>query len=236
VTDQAQDTPATIPDLVSSAAPGATIRDPNAIAEQLRRLQDVEHAATLAEQPMRFAGAQPGKTEDPATVTAEELQAVADEKPEIKKLPVELPDAKDGGAPAWAIIPDALLFPKGRVTYFLRFPARWTNTPKKGITDAQGVVWRQCIVWAMSVGDKKFALGRSMGDSLRASDEMVKTTIRSYDGKMTDLSGSDLDVWWDEVGEKVRGLLQRVWSQSHFLKPQEIDYFLKDCIEVRSAG
>lgn len=233
-TDQA--VPATIPDLVSATPAGATITDPAAIAEQLKRLQDVEHASGLAEQPMRFAGEQAAKSEDPATVTPEELKAVQDEKPEIKPLPNDLPDAKDGGAPAWAILPHDILFPKGRVTYFLRFPARWTNTPNKGLVDANGVRWRQCIVWAMSVGDKKFALGRSMGDSLRASDEMVKTTIRSYDGKLTDMSNADLDVWWDEVGEKVRGLLQRVWSQSHFLKPQEIDYFLKDCIEVRSAG
>lgn len=205
-----------------NSPPGSTINDPSSIADALKRLEE-----SNLSQPMRFAGSIEA-TSEAAGVTEEELRAVTGERPEIKPLPAELPQPTSSGAPAWAIVPADLTFPRGRVVYFLRFEPQWTDNPKAGI--------RQCIFWSMSVGDKKLALQRSMGDAQRAADEMIKSCIRSFDGKKVDLSNAELDVWWNEIGEKCRGLLQRVFAQATFLKPQELQHFLANCIEARSSG
>ncbi len=205
---------------------GTVINDPKVIEEVLRSRQSEN--ATLLGQPMRYAG-QPASAQESAGVTADDLKpAAANAVPQIEPRAPILPEAKQQGAPDWAIVPAGLIFPRGRVVYFLRFEASWTNTPNKGP--------RQVIFWAMSVGDKKLALQRSMNDPARAADEMVKSCIRAHDGKLTDLGTADMDIWWDEIGEKCRGLLTRVHGQAHFLNPVELDHFLKDCIEARTAG
>lgn len=224
MTDQA------LPKFVSDLTPGSSTSDPAAIEEALRS-QQVAGDALLGtqQQPMRFTDT-PSADEQVTTATAAELKPVDKELPKFEVRRGLIPDAKlsSEGAPAWAKIPSDFTFPRGRQTYFLRFPGTWTYTPWKGE--------RQVILWQMSVGDKRIALQRSMGDQNRATDELVKSTIRAIDGRKVDGATADLDIWWDEIGEACRGLLIRIHAQAHFLNPQELDLFLKDCIEVRSPG
>lgn len=223
----------------STALPGSVATDPASIEAALRNLQQAPPG--LAEQPLRYAEPE-HEAEGDDKVKVSDLKHL-DEKPVIPRpLGPSLPEPRPGGAPAWAAVPENLTIPRGRVAFFLRFRASLTNTNKKGIPaadifepDGSPVLYRHCIVWALSVGDKKFAANRSMGDSIRFSDELVKSMIRSIDGRMVDMSDSSLDVWWDEVGEKVRSLIQRTYNQLHNLKPEELDHFLEHCVESRSA-
>lgn len=228
--------------LPADAVQGTVSTDPGAIAAALRDLQ--QGAPALAEQPLRYSDAERNEDE-PAEdkVKVEDLKP-HDEKPAIPR-PVgrEFPAARAGGAPAWAVVPSDMTVPRGRVVFFMRFRASMTNTPKKGIPapdmfepDGSPVLYRQLIVWAISVGDKKFAAGRSMGDPIRFSDELVKSMIRAVDGKTLDMTDASLDVWWDEVGEKVRSLVQRAYNQLHNLKAEELDHFLEHCVESRSGA
>jgi hypothetical protein len=218
---------------------GTVLTDPVSVDAALTKLQ----AEASAEQPLRFAGSSAAEEQPAANAPAAELKPVED-KVVIPTTPKQsFPEPRAGGAPAWAVLPPDLNFPRGRVVMFLRFKASLTNTPKKGIpapdmvdADGNAILYRQAILWAMSVGDKKYAAGRSMGDAMRFADELVKCCIRSVDGNVVDLTGAQLDVWWDEVGEKVRSLVQRAYNNLHNLRPEDLDHFLEHCIESRSAG
>jgi len=160
-----------------------------------------------------------------------------------------VPEARAGGAPSWVKLPEGLVFPRGRAVLFLRFPAAWTDTPQKGheMPDEEavqvagaGALWRQCIVIPLTVEDKKHALLRASGDTNRVGDELSKQMIRSVDGYRCDWSGmpspGSIDIWWNEVGERVRNLLSRVWMQLHTLKREEQQSFFEHCIAVRLPG
>lgn len=170
----------------------------------------------------------------PAGVPLSELKPVPEAVPPkadptpAARAALGLPDSKTGPAPDWAKLPLGLSVPKGRICYFIRIRAELTDTPWKGD--------RQAICWSMSVGDKRIALQRSMNNAQRASDEMVKQTIRAIDGELVSLENARIDIWWDEIGERGRMLLDRVFAQLHVPMPSQIDDFLKNCIEARSAG
>lgn len=194
-----------------------------------RALAEQFAAIGPAEQPMRLAGT---PAPDPATsrpqVDADALKPDLGGKPKVEQTGMRMPEAKTGGVPAWFHLPDGFTFPRGRQVHFIRFRAEWTDTPWKGE--------RQCCLWSMGVGDKKIALMRSMGDHLRAQDEMLKQTLRIVDGGVVSLADGSLDIWWDEIGEKCRTLLSRVFAQLHFLKPEQLDDFLAECVDTRSTG
>jgi hypothetical protein len=195
-----------------------------------RALAEQFNAIGPADQPMRLAGApEEADPTDAHRVPADALKPVSDAKPHIEQSGMKLPEAKVGGVPGWFKLPVAgFTFPRGRQVHFIRFRAEWTDTPWKGE--------RQCCLWSMGVGDKKIALMRSMGDSLRAQDEMLKQTLRIIDGAVVSLEDGSLDVWWDEIGEKCRTLLTRVFAQLHFLKPEQLTDFLAECVDTRSTG
>lgn len=236
MTDPTVRTNAPIPD----APPGSVLTDPQSVEAALKQLAEQESAP----RPLQFADG-PEKEEEPSVPVAE-LKAIpsAQTKTVTPPQPLRIPEATNDAAPSWAVYPDDMVFPRGRQVIFLRFRSTLTYTPKKGIPskteinkeDGTPVLYRHAIVWSLSVGDKRYAAGRSMSDPNRFSDELVKSMIRSTDGNRVDLSDASLDVWWDEVGEKVRGLLQRAYNQLHNLKVEELDHFLEHCIEVRSAG
>lgn len=224
--------------LADTIPPGTVIEDPAAIEAAIKQQRAAEQQQPT---PLRYAGEEEAAKADgmAATVTADELRAPLEPQKatEPKKPLFTPPEATNEGAPVWAIIPPGMTFPRGRPTFFLRFDARLTYTPAQGIiAPDNGKLYRQCIFWPMSVGDKKIAAGRSMGDQIRFSDEMVKSCIRAIDGQKVDLANSALDIWWDQVGEKVRGLLHRIFGQAHYLTPDETTDFLEHCIAVRSAG
>lgn len=143
-----------------------------------------------------------------------------------------LPDARAGGAPAWATIPGGLKFPRGRQVAFIRFLAAWTDTPQKGD--------RQCIVWGLTDVDEKIALSRAIGDPNRAAGELSKQMIRSIDGLQVDWSGDDnpanIDTWWREIGGKCRQMLIRIYTQLHVLSEDDRRTFFESCIELRTTG
>ncbi len=213
--------------------PGSVITDPARIAEELKRVQ-----AADTEQPLRFA-AQPEAAAGANVSGVDELKPVPSEE-KINDAPQApapfLPEPSGHGAPLWAVIPPEMVFPSTRTVFFLRFPSEMTFAPTKGIVAPDdGKLYRQAIVWGLSVGDQNFAAGRAMGDPNRFNDQLVRSMVRAIDGKVVDHSGGEFDFWWDEVGPKVRVLLQRVYGQLHYLKPDELNHFLANCVAARSA-
>lgn len=178
------------------------------------------------------------------------------EEPAKKPAPaLAIPEPTTGGAPPWAILPEGLVVPRGRAVFFTRFPSNWTDTPSSGIpwtlteeetiawklqSSAPPTAWRQCIFWALSVGDQKLALGRANGDTNRFNSELTKQMIRSVDGVLVDRTGigvvGNLDVWWEQLGERCRSELTRICVRIHSLTMQERALFLGYCIASRAAG
>jgi hypothetical protein len=158
-------------------------------------------------------------------------QAQDDDDDGAPVQPPRLPDATQGGAPDWARVPPDLRVPRGRQVLFLRFRADLTDTKWKGE--------RQAILWPISMGDKKLALGRAGGDPNRLSDELTKRMIRAVDGAVVDDTGApgvgNIDVWWDEIGEKCRSMLARVFVQLHVVSQAEAADFFENCVAVRIA-
>ena len=169
------------------------------------------------------------ETPKPPAVEATTPVAVdedAEDKPPALPLPTE------GAAPDWAMVPKDLRWPKGRQVLFVRFRADMTDTRWKGE--------RQAILWPISMGDKKLALGRCGGDPNRLSDELARSMVRAIDGLVVDNTGTpgpaNLDAWWDEIGEKCRSMLQRIFVQLHVVTRDEAADFFESCVAVRITG
>lgn len=175
----------------------------------------------------------------PATITPEEapvvpavpLVAAPPQEAAASNRELVLPEATQTGAPPWATVPPGIQFPRGRQVLFVRFRAGLTETKWKGD--------RQAILWSISTGDKKLALGRALGDPNRLSDEMTRRMVRAIDGVLVDETGmpgaGNLDVWWDEIGEKCRSQLSRIFVQLHVISRDEAVDFFENCIAVRVA-
>lgn len=173
-----------------------------------------------------------------------------------------VPPAQEGGAPAWVKIPSGFVFPRGKQFLFVRFKSSWTDTPLKGepvmdpetgeveadlipYTDDDGnmavrkepILYRQCICIPLNVADKKFAIGRSQGDANRMVDELTKQMIRACDGAEADwaMGAGPHDIFWNEIGEKCRALLTRMFNKLHILPMEETQDFLQRCVVVRSS-
>lgn len=130
------------------------------------------------------------------------------------------------GAPDWAKIPPDFNPPKGVQVFFMRFRQELTSNPAKGE--------RQAILWCLSIHDEKMAMARARGDVLRTMSEMAKQTVRAVDGNLVDWTGADreasLDRWWEEIGPKCRSLIQRHYTMTHNVKPEEAADFFENCI------
>jgi len=144
----------------------------------------------------------------------------------------QLPEATQDAPPEWANVPQELRLPRGRQVIYVRFRGTLTDTPWKGE--------RQVILWPISIGDKRLASQRSQGDSNRFADEIAKQMIRAIDGHMVDWTGNpgpgNVDVFWEEVGERGRTMLQRMFVQLHVPSREEMRDFFENCIAVRVAG
>jgi hypothetical protein len=134
--------------------------------------------------------------------------------------------------PGWAKWPEGLRAPRGVAVVALHFRGPLTATPSKGD--------RQCLIWVLTEGDEKMAFGRAMGDSNRASSELVKQMIRAIDGVPVDWSGmpgtGNPDAFWREIGPKYRNVLQRIFSMTHVVNQEELRDFFENCIAVVNAG
>lgn len=134
-------------------------------------------------------------------------------------------------------LPPGLVLPKGRMVWFITFRGVWTDTPKKGA--------RRCVLWPINAGDKRFAAGRAMGDPNRMNDELAKQMIRAFDMSEAEplvaaesagvSDAGNVEVFWNEIGERCRGQLLRHYHQIHYLTPAETADFLLNCVDVRSA-
>lgn len=194
------------------------------------------YTAETSDQPLDLEDDSAIQAPDPAKVEEEaggdSFEKMGEEAEKVTKNLPPLPDASSGGAPPWVKIPEGFKFPKGRQVVFLRFKAEWTDTPWKGD--------RQAIAWPITANDKKMALQRAMGDANRAADELAKQMLRSLDGYKIDWTGSptpgSIDVWWNEVGERVRTLIIKIFMQMHVLKKEEMIDFFEHCVAVRSTG
>lgn len=163
---------------------------------------------------------------------AEELKT-KDEKP--KRREFKIPSAEGSRrAPAWANVPKEMKFPRGIQVLFIRIRADLTMYPGKGD--------RQVIIWPLTDGDEKLAIGRSMANAARAGTEMAKQMIRAADGMRINWTGdpsspgTDIDSLWHEIGPKGRNLMQRLFAQLHAMNEDELVDFLEHCISVVSTG
>lgn len=185
-----------------------------------------------------------------------ETKTDEDEAPKYR-AGFQMPDAQPGGAPDWVKIPGGFRFPRGKALIFLRFRADWTDTPWKGEPimnpetgepysevimrdghpEKRAILWRQCICWPISVGDKNLAINRSMSSFAKMQDELTRQFIRVVDGHEVswDKAG-ELDVFWSELGERCRGLLHRMYTKLHVLDPESTQDFLQNCVAVRTSG
>lgn len=143
--------------------------------------------------------------------------------------------------PAWVRIPDGFSFPRGRRVQFVRFPAEWTDVPKRGheCPDAPGL-WRQCILWSLSPGDEQLAAERALGDDNRLTAELIKQSIRAIDGQPVDQTGmpteANVDRFWAQIGSRCRGDLKRIWSALNNSTREQRTFFLAFCVAQRVAG
>lgn len=136
-------------------------------------------------------------------------------------------DYKDD-VPTWVDIPEGLVIPKGKRVCFIRIPAGWTDTPKKGD--------RQCVFWGLRVSDEQNATKRAMGDSSRMLDELTMGCVRAVDGKIVNWTRdpkqkgarADIKQWWEEIGPKGRHALKTFYKKTHNLEDRDIvDFFDK---------
>lgn len=189
-----------------------------------------------------------------------------EQKLEEKPIPTAAPVIRHGfdlptpsmtqGAPPWALIPSGLKFPRGKSIMFFRFKSRLTDAPWKGnphadengqlITETtyvngqevtEVVLFRQCIVWPLNVADKRLAMGRSLGDNERAFEELTRQMIRIVDGEQVSWAmAGPIDVFWNDLGEKCRGLLGRIYTKLHVLAPEDQLDFFANCVVARTAA
>ena len=156
---------------------------------------------------------------------------MTDKKNEAVEAAAKTEIKETNANPDWAKVPADLNVPRGRQVFYLRFRKEWTSAPSLGE--------RQCIVWELSSGDKKIAIGRAQGDTNRLSDELTKQFIRSIDGKMADWTGAagdaNIDAFWEHIGEKCRRKLNELFLKMHTMNVAPNEDFLENCISVRTA-
>ena len=153
---------------------------------------------------------------------------------EPKKQGLSIPKVSSRRPPTWAKIPKDMKFPRGIQVLFIRIRADLTMYPGRGD--------RQVILWALTDGDEKLAVGRSMANAARASQELAKQMIRAIDGERINWTGdpsqpgADVDQFWHQIGPKGRNLLQRLFNQLHAMNEDELVDFFENCIGVVSTG
>lgn len=185
----------------------------------------------------------PKDDDDEDSVESEEKREREASK-EAKRNLLNIPAPSNGPAPYWALVPEGMVYPRGKQVMFIRFRSEWTDAPWKGqeLIGPDGVslgLYRQCIIWSINTSDKKLAFARSNKDPNRAVDELAKQMIRVHDGIRTDWSVSSaqgIDGFWNELGEKCRGLMTRMFSRLHVLESAAVTDFLDNCVEVRKTG
>src|ERR1700690_1188154 len=104
----------------------------------------------------------------PEAPTPEELAAEAEAEAAPPAPPPPDPlEPKSGGVPIWFPMPgEKVRIPRGRISQFIRFPAKWTDAPNMGIKlpfespeavalAGEGGLWRTCLCWPLDTSDER---------------------------------------------------------------------------------
>lgn len=133
--------------------------------------------------------------------------------------------------PAWAQVPGKLKVPAGKLIYYMRIPAEWTDKPGEGD--------RQCIMWNLTVADEDFALKRARGDQTRANRELAMAMIRAVDGHVADWTlkpgPGDVRNWFNAIGPRGRLLMQNVYLRTHTVDEEMRQRFFVDCFAFTTS-
>lgn len=70
------------------------------------------------------------------------------------------------------------------------------------------------------------AYNRAHGDAPKVAAEMVKASLAQLNGKPVSLADGSADTEWSKMDPKVRGLLQKAWSNLHTPTDEEEKDFL----------
>lgn len=169
------------------------------------------------------------------TLSDEELAALesdTDDNPTLFPVaPPQDPTGMESGLPEWFKLPEGMQLPVGREIIFLRFRAKWTDTPTKGD--------RTCALWNITAADERMALKRTKGDATRTLSEMAKQTIRILDGQRTDWTrgaSSNVEVFWNDIGAKCRQQIISAYLKTHSMTAEEEADFFGQCMTVRSVA
>ena len=210
---------------------------PKTYREAMRELQ-----LTPEEKAELEAEAAGGASEGPEKAPQPRFTASDDSEPNVPPFedtepPITAdtdPDASPlvSALPAWVIVPPNFVFAKGRIAYFFRFRAEWTDAPAKGE--------RQCILWNLSMADEKLALARTRGDSNRTIEECARAMIRVVDGHEADWSArgkaNDVRIFWNDIGAKCRQEIKNLYLRTHSMSTEErLDFFV-NCVAARTVG
>lgn len=135
------------------------------------------------------------------------------------------------GVPEWAALPPNFVIPPGKRCGWMLFRAEWTDAPTKGD--------RWVMMWPLSEAEEKLAYKRSGGESAKAIAELTKATIRVIDGVKADRTGAsgpgNVNVFWAEIGTKLRQMLQNYYLKTHTLSAEEQQDFFANCFVVTTA-
>lgn len=173
----------------------------------------------------------------------------AEPEPTPKPRIIREPEAIAGPPPTGFPLPSDLRMPRGKQVMFIQFRSRWTDTPWLGhpinpddvdhkLLDEEGnarpATWRTCVCWPVNTADKRLAVARARGDQNRATDELTRQMIRVVDGKLVSwVDSTDIDNWWNEIGEKCRQRMMQIFSQLHIMDQDDTIDFLENCIAIR---
>lgn len=147
--------------------------------------------------------------------------------------------------PAWVSLPSGIIVPKGRPVQYIRFKSTWTDVPKKGAphADRPDTLWRWCVLWPLTDSEEVTALQRCPSNSKAVDIQRVLTQqmIRVIDGHKVDWSGTsneeaNIEVWWNEIGSRCRGMLKNEYMKSSSLSQAETIDFFANCVEARIGG
>jgi hypothetical protein len=162
-------------------------------------------------------------TEDQPEEGVTEEERVAKRRAQQGQLP-----KTNAGTPDWVKIPSNLALPPEGEIVFVRFRPEWTPYPSKGE--------RQAIIWPLTVKDKKLAASR-IADMTEANltVALYQQQIRAVDGLRADwtVGDSNVEQFWNEIGEKCRGFIGSIFVQLHVADPEMTADFFGNCIAVR---
>ena len=169
-------------------------------------------------------------------LSPEEMLALGMQPPEVDEdqhyIDQAVEEADANKPPEWAVVPGDLTLPRGKMIYFIRIPADWTDRPAEGD--------RQCIAWNLTVADEDIALKRTRGEQTRVMRECAMMMVRAVDGHKVDWTNINgpggVRKWFDAIGPRGRVLVQNVYARTHSVDDEVALRFFADCFVPVAFG